>query len=77
MCASVVSLAKVVPLAVEVQAINRPLSMFGATTTVWNNAKYIPITNTFISMSYMQANYGLVNLYKTGVVVQDLNKESK
>jgi RHS repeat-associated protein len=54
--------------------MNRPVSIFGATTTVWNNAKYVPVTGFVLSKSIMQTNYSATMLYKTEVVVEDLNK---
>ena len=76
--AGAAALARSVPVVVGVaDNMNRPLSIFGATTTVWNNAKYVPLTNTFLSMSLMQTSYGVTTLYKTSIVVRDLSQESK
>ncbi|MFZ6727272.1 hypothetical protein ACO0K2_17410 [Undibacterium sp. MH2W] len=74
----VVGLARTVSVVMGVaDNMNRPLSIFGATTTVWNKAKYVPLTNTLISIPFMQTSYELTNIYKASVVVRDLNNESK
>lgn len=78
LAANLGALYQKVPLVMgTADGMNRSKSMFGATVSVWENAKFVPAINLYLTQSVMQLKVSAAAVYSTYVLGNDMNKPER